>query len=46
MKDILIFLGGAMLGSVASLCMFCLIAGTRHKTGGGITADKEEEINV
>ena len=46
MKDILIFFGGAMLGSVISLFMLCLIVGARHVSDNGINVDKEEEINV
>ena len=46
MKDILIFFGGAMFGSAASLFMLCLIIGAKHGTDNGINADKEEESNV
>lgn len=43
MKDILLFLGGAMFGSMISFFMFCLLSGNRIVKKAKNTAQKEEK---
>ncbi len=43
MKDILLFLGGAMFGSMISFFMLCLISGNRVGKKVKNTAQKEKK---
>ena len=46
MKDILIFSGGAIIGSTVAFITFCLLAGARLENDMRNTTDKEEKSDV
>lgn len=46
MKDILIFLGGAMFGSMVSFLVFALLNGTRTEKDNKQIINKEDQSDV
>lgn len=46
MKDILIFLGGAIFGGAVAFITFCLLAGIRLRKDMRNTTNKEEKSDV
>lgn len=46
MKDILIFLGGAIFGGTVAFITFCLLAGIRLRKDMRNTTNKEEKPDV